>query len=111
MEKSMSTKIPLTIAAAQRAAVIEGLEEFKRKMSVKYNGRNGTENRRIRHQLFMTVQEYGALTSISAVAHLLANRPVAKSLVVRLALTRLLADALAAMKDPVAAERLKADLL
>lgn len=98
----------------EQRLILDGLAQLKhrnalKKLTIAYGPRGN--KKRVRQQLFLTPQEDEGWKAVVAICSGAAGRRVAKALVVRLALTHLLTHAARSLTDPVAREKLRADLL
>lgn len=94
---------------AEIAALKAGLDEAKRKgLMVRYGPRGHTT---VRTQFQMTAHEHKMLQTMKHVSSFTVGRPVAAALLMRVGLSYLLNVCDRALKDPAAAERLKADIM
>lgn len=98
----------------EQAAILAGIVELQRqlplrKLTIRYGARSKKPH--VRHQLFLTAQEDMAWSTIVAACSIAVGRPVSKVLVMRLALSGLLVTCARSLTDPVAKEKLRADLL
>lgn len=92
------------------ASLRAGLEELRaRPMTVRYRPRRSPAT--IRHQLYFTDEENRAFHMAQCAAGLAVGRPVTVALIMRTALGYMIKACIASMSDPVAREKLRADVL
>lgn len=110
----MTTTTNTTSPAEQREALIAslmaGLDELKRRpMSVRYSPRGGPKPVRVQFEL--TALEHKMLRTTRHVGTLAVGRPITGALMMRVGMAYLMKACTAALADPVAKEKLKADIM
>ena len=103
---------------AEIAALKAGLDQARAQgplgspaMKALRNKRPTGKDRLIRSQMYLSVHDWALRNLLSHILTLHFGRPVAHSLIVRLALRVLAAECQKSLKDPVVAARLKAELV
>lgn len=110
-----TTNTPTTSPAAEDrealiASLMAGLDELKRRpMSVRYSPRGGPKPVRVQFEL--TAPEHAMLKTVRNVGALAVGRPITGALAMRVGLAYLMKACTAALADPVAKEKLRADIL
>lgn len=99
-----------TITDTERADLRAGLAEA-RKRGPKLSATRQPGTTHLRCQLFITREEHTGLGLVGTTLALNMGRPVSRAIVTRLALYRLMNDALRSLNDPALAARLKAEAL
>jgi hypothetical protein len=101
---------PAPIDPAEHDALLAGLAQVKRQgLTIKYGPRTGDKT--VRVQLQMTALEHKMMQTMRHVAGFTVGRPISSVLLMRVGLRALMKACTAALKDPVAAEKLRQDIL
>jgi hypothetical protein len=100
------------INAAERDALLQGLADLKKRgLTVRYGPRSSGKKTTVRFQVEMTCLEHHMLQTTRHAAGCVMRRPISSALLMRVGLSYLTRTCTEALKEPVAAERLRQDIL